>query len=399
MSTAVPVSELADQVRGVTYGKGDASSAPRPGYLPVLRAGNITENGLTFDDLVFVPAERVSEKQRIRQNDVVIAASSGSLDVVGKAARALNDYEGGFGAFCKVLRPGPEVDPAYFAHFFRTPQYRQRVSALAAGANINNLRNEHLDQMQIPLPPLPAQRRLAEILDKADALRAKRRAALGQLDTLSQSIFLDMFGDPATNPKGWSESSLGSVLLDVTNGMTRRRSGSDDGQDIVLRLRDIREGWIDFSDVNRITLTAGEAKKYEVIAGDLLFIRVNGNPEYVGRCALFGGFSEKVYFNDHVMRVRVDPRRVGGMFLTFLLNGGHGKREIARHRKTSAGQHTINQAGLARIQLPVPPLALQVEFGARISAIEAAKKSQASSLSSLDALFASLQSRAFRGEL
>jgi type I restriction enzyme S subunit len=77
----------------------------------VLRAGNITDEGLVFDDLVFVPAERISVKQRIRQHDVVIVASSGSLDVVGKAAPALADYEGGFGAFCKVLRPGSKVDP------------------------------------------------------------------------------------------------------------------------------------------------------------------------------------------------------------------------------------------------------------------------------------------------
>jgi type I restriction enzyme S subunit len=195
MSAVVRVSEVAEQVRGVSYDKEDASTTALPGYLPVLRAGNITDEGLSFDDLVFVPGERISSKQKIRRNDVVIAASSGSLDVVGKAARALTDYEGGFGAFCKVLRPGRDVDPGYFAHFFRTPANRRRVSALAAGININNLRNEHLDTMEIPLPPLPDQWRIAEILDKADALRAKRRAALAQLDTLTQSIFLDLFGD------------------------------------------------------------------------------------------------------------------------------------------------------------------------------------------------------------
>ena len=218
MSEVVRVCELAEQLRGVSYGKSDASSTPRPGYLPVLRAGNITEDGLTFDDLVFVPAERISAKQKVRRNDVVIAASSGSLDVVGKAARALNDYEGGFGAFCKVLRPGPDVDPAYFAHFFRTQQYRRKVSALAAGVNINNLRNEHLNEIQIPIPSLPEQRQIAAILDKADALRAKRRAALAQLDTLTQSIFLDMFGDPAVN--GWCMTTIDGVAAE-TDGAIR----------------------------------------------------------------------------------------------------------------------------------------------------------------------------------
>ena len=147
MIEVVRAGKLAEQLRGVTYRKSDASSTPRPGYLPVLRAGNITEDGLTFDDLVFVPSEYISAKQKIRRNDVVIATSSGSLDVVGKSARALDDHEASFGAFCKVLRPGPDVDPAYFAHFFRTQLYRQTVSALAAGVNINNLRNEHLARL------------------------------------------------------------------------------------------------------------------------------------------------------------------------------------------------------------------------------------------------------------
>ena len=242
MTAFARVAELADQIRGVTYAKEDATSSPRPGYLPVLRAGNIADDGLVFDDLVFVPAERISPTQKIRRNDVVIAASSGSLDVVGKAARALTDFEGGFGAFCKVLRPGPGIDPAYFAHFFRTRDYRQRVSALAAGANINNLRNEHLDEFRIPLPPLPEQRRIAEILDKADALRAKRRAALAQLDTLTQSIFLDMFGDPATNPMGLPKASL-EELFEIARvpprgaegcfGQHQGQAGRDPGQQAV----------------------------------------------------------------------------------------------------------------------------------------------------------------------
>src|SRR5262245_25776337 len=218
MTGLARVADLAEQIRGVSYDKEDASSTPRAGYLPVLRAGNITDDGLLFDDLVFVPAGRIAEKQKIRRNDIVIATSSGSLDVVGKAARALQDYEGGFGAFCKVLRPGPQVDPSYFAHFFRTPEYRRRVSALAGGVNINNLRNEHLDTMLLPLPSPPEQQRIAGIRDKADTLRAKRRAANARLDSLTEAIFLDMFGNPAMNPKGWRVGRLEDEITSVRYG-------------------------------------------------------------------------------------------------------------------------------------------------------------------------------------
>ncbi|MCM8635341.1 MAG: restriction endonuclease subunit S, partial [Candidatus Accumulibacter sp.] len=274
----------------------------------------------------------------------------------GKIAQARLSLRYGFGSTeFHVVRPrGDRADARYLTHFLRQDRVRkQGESRMTGSAGQRRVPEHFLAGLAVPLPPLPEQRRIAEILDKADALRAKRRAALAQLDTLTQSIFLDMFGDSATNPKGWPLSELGTLLRDVTNGMTRRRPESEVGQSIVLRLRDIREGWIDFSEVNRITLSPTEAEKYEVVPGDLLFIRVNGNPEYVGRCALFAGYPERVYFNDHVMRVRIDAASVDGVFLALLLNGSHGKREIAKHRKTSAGQHTINQDGLNVKEAPL----------------------------------------------
>ena len=150
MSSLVPVAELAEQIRGVSYDKNDASTTPRPGYLPVLRAGNIADDGLVFNDLVYVPAGRVSAKQRIRQNDVVIAASSGSLDVVGKAARALSDYNGGFGAFCKVLRPGAKVE--------------------------------------VVLPPIEQQEQFVNRAEKIWQVRARGIVALGEANALFASL-------------------------------------------------------------------------------------------------------------------------------------------------------------------------------------------------------------------
>ena len=115
------VGDISEQVRGVSYAKKDASAVPLDGYSPVLRANNIGAFGLILDDLVYVPDARISSKQRVLSNDVIVAASSGSLSVVGKAAQARDGFDGGFGAFCKVLRPGIDVDPHYFGHYFRTP--------------------------------------------------------------------------------------------------------------------------------------------------------------------------------------------------------------------------------------------------------------------------------------
>jgi type I restriction enzyme S subunit len=221
MSKIVKVGEISTQIRGISYAKNDAILKIADGYLPILRANNIQEEGIILQDLVFVPKSKITEKQKILSGDVVIAASSGSINLVGKAASAKEDMNASFGAFCKILRPKKNiVDARYFANFFKTQQYRQIISNLAAGANINNLRNEHLDNLEIPLPPLEEQRKIAEILDKADSLIQKRKESIAKLDELLQATFIDMFGDPVTNPKGWEVKLLQDLSIKIHSGNT-----------------------------------------------------------------------------------------------------------------------------------------------------------------------------------
>ena len=398
MSEVVRVCELAEQLRGVSYGKSDASSTPRPRYLPVLRAGNITEDGLTFDDLVFVPAERISAKQKIRRNDVVIAASSGSLDVVGKAARSLDDYEGGFGAFCKVLRPGPNVDPAYFAHFFRTQQYRQTVSALAAGVNINNLRNEHLDEIQIPIPPLPEQRRIAEILNKADALRAKRRAALAQLDTFTQSIFFDMFGDPAMNPKRWPEVALGAHTSKIGSGATPLGGQAAYKKDgiALIRSMNVRDGR--FSQDGLAFIDDQQAARLNgvVVQPDDVLLNITGAS--VARVCRAPLDVLPARVNQHVAIIRP----TSGFDLRFLeqcLLFPSMKRRLLRIASAGATRQAITKDAIERLTVIQPPRNEQDRFADMLVARQGLEVAQGRHLMVADALFSSLQQRAFRGDL
>lgn len=391
------VAELAEQVRGVSYGKEDASSTPQPGYLPVLRAGNITDEGLVFDDLVFVPAERVSDKQRVRRHDVVIAASSGSLDVVGKAARALTDYEGGFGAFCKVLRPGPKVDPGYFAHFFKTPDYRRRVSALAAGISINNLRNEHLDDMQIPLPPLPEQRWIAEQLDRAEALRAKRRAALAQLDILTQSIFLAMFGDPGTNEKAWPVKPLAdlcSIAGEYGAGVAAKEY--DPVLPRYVRITDITSSGELTSDLVSPSGAARAWEDYVLKPGDLLFARSGAT---VGKTYIHRESHGRCVFAGYLIRFRPDATRLSPEYL-FHFTRTPAYRGWVSVRQRVVAQPNINAQQYGHeLRIPVPPLTLQGTFASKAVAVDKLKAAHHASSAQLDELFVSLQHRAFRGEL
>jgi len=125
----VPVAEIAKQVRGVSYVKSQVSSTPTQGLIPILRAGNIQDGSLLLNhDLVFVPESCVSSPQLLRPGDIVIAASSGSLDVVGKAAQVEQQWQGSFGAFSKVVRPTSDrIDPRHLHHFFQSSGYRRKV--------------------------------------------------------------------------------------------------------------------------------------------------------------------------------------------------------------------------------------------------------------------------------
>ena len=391
MTAFVRVADLADQIRGVTYAKEDATSSPRPGYLPVLRAGNISDNGLVFDDLVFVPAERIAPTQKIRRNDVLIAASSGSLDVVGKAARALADFDGGFGAFCKVLRPGPGIDPAYFAHFFRTREYRQRVSALAAGANINNLRNEHLDEFRIPLLPLPEQRRIAEILDKADALRAKRRTAIAQLDTLTQSIFLDMFGDPIANLRSWPMMKL-AALGSLDRGVSRHRPRN---------APELLGGPYPFVQTGDVANCGGYVRAYSASYSEAGLRQSRMWPAgtlcitIAANIAKTGILTFDACFPDSVVGFRSgEPSTVEFVrcWLSFLQASLEDKAPVS-------AQKNINLEILRDLNVPTPEVPMRMEFVRRIETVESLKRRESKALDELDALFATLQHSVFRSDL
>lgn len=164
--------EVADLIRGVSYKRDEARGEPGPGLVPVLRANNINDAALNFGDLVYVPERRVSHEQRIRRGDIVMAMSSGSRDVVGKAALARDDWPGGFGAFCGVLRARPGIDPRYLATYLQSADYRWQIDSIATGTNINNLSKKTLRTIELPVAPQEIQVTLSALLDAVEVKRS-----------------------------------------------------------------------------------------------------------------------------------------------------------------------------------------------------------------------------------
>jgi len=261
--------------------------------------------------------------------------------------------------------------------------------------NQASISKDQLLDLSLPLPPLPEQRRIAAILDHADAVRAKRRRALALLDGLTQAIFLDMFGDPAINDRQWPIVKI-SDLLSSTQYGTSKKAGLI-GAFPIIRMNNIDySGRFDFTDLKYIDLERSETDRFLVRNGDILFNRTN-SPELVGKTGVFRSSIPMAYAG-YLIRLRVnehaDPEYISGF-----LNSTFGKITLRCMCKSIIGMANINAKEVQTIKIPCPPLPLQRQFSSRAAAVERLKSAQRASLAKLDSLFASLQHRAFRGEL
>jgi type I restriction enzyme S subunit len=287
--------------------------------------------------------------------------------------------------------PGPEIESRYLYYFLRTVDFYRIASATTVPA----LRKSELERIGVPLFALPEQRRIAEVLDRAEALRAKRRAALAQLDTLTQSIFLDLFGDPGTNPKEWPVGQIGDLLESASYG-TSEKSGSA-GQFPVLRMNNItRTGEMDLADLKFMDLPAAQHERYLVRVGDVLFNRTN-SAELVGKTAIVLD-PNPMAFAGYLVRLRVDDRN-DPEYLAAFLNTAYAKKMLRGMCRSIIGMANINATEIQKMRIPKPPLDRQRVFARCLGAVRVLRASHRASLAKLDALFASLQHRAFRGEL
>ncbi len=186
------LASLTSIIRGITYKKNQASDASAAGLLPILRANNIQSGKLVFNQFVYIPQEIVKESQLLKHGDIVIAMSSGSKAIVGKAALFNSEIKCSFGAFCAALRPQKLVNSHYISWFTHSAEYRNKVSQLSAGANINNLKPSSFEQIAVPLAPLAEQKviadKLDELLAQVDTLKARLDAIPAILKRFRQSV-------------------------------------------------------------------------------------------------------------------------------------------------------------------------------------------------------------------
>lgn len=250
-------------------------------------------------------------------------------------------------------------------------------------------------KVKIPLPPLAEQKRIAGILDAADALRAKRREALAQLDTLLQATFLNMFGDPVTNPMGWTVRELQDVTSKITDGIHFRPKYTEAGVPFIS-VKDITTGELRFDDTKFVSAVDHQKmiKRCHPERGDILYTKVGAT---YGRPALVDTDKEfSLYVS--VALLKTDQSLVDPEFLCTAMGTDAVKRQADRSIK-GIGVPDLHLNMIRKFLVPVPPIKEQRSFLNFVHSIKRQRARFRRHLVELDALFASLQSRAFNGEL
>ena len=339
-------------------------------------------------------AKKHVRQQLVGGETLVLNAAHSATHVASKTFYAGHEVVGALatGEWLIVRWRDDTADPRYGNHWINAAETRFRLRRLVNGIH---LYPKDVARLQIPLPPLAEQKRIAGILDAADALRAKRREALAQLDTLLQSTFLDMFGDPVTNPMGWEVRPLQQLIQSdrpITYGILKPGPDIEGGVPYV-RVVDIQKEQVLTEQLRQTTQEiARQYKRSQLIAGDLL-MSIRG---HVGRMAIVPLAASEANITQDTARLALssaDPAYVMQCLTT------QGMQQHMARRTKGVAVKGINLGDVKEIPIPVPALDLQHRFTAIVESVEQQKTSQRAHLDELDTLFASLQSRAFRGDL
>jgi type I restriction enzyme S subunit len=351
--------------------------------LPIIRIKNVGTEGAGF----VYWADSFKDRFIIKRGDLLLTLS-GSFRIA-----EWTGVDGLLNQRIVKLIPSKNLNHRFLLHYMQTQL--DKIERMGKHALVNNVSVTDIKNFQIPLPPLSEQKRIAKILDATDALRAKRRESIAQLDALIQSVFLDMFGDPVTNPMGWEVIPLESLIEEdrpITYGILKPGPDIEDGIPYV-RVVDIQNEQVLTNQLRRTTEEiANQYKRSRLKTGDLL-MSIRG---HVGRVAI-------TPFDACGANITQDTARLAlaGAEATYVMQciSTQGMQHYMARRTKGAAVRGINLGEVKKLPIPSPPIDLQHRYAAIVGSAEQQKTRQRAHLAELDTLFASLQHRAFNGEL
>ena len=300
---------------------------------------------------------------------------------LGRAA--INTVDMAINQDLKALKCNGKVDARYLLHFLNSKASFLENSG--KGATVKGITLDVVRDLEIPLPPLPEQRRIAAILDKAAAIRRKRQQAIRLTEEFLRSVFLDMFGDPVTNPKGWEVKRLDEIS-DIQSGITKGRKAN------------VQDGHIDLDEIKEIEATSMEIARYLLKKGDILLTE-GGDPDKLGRGAVWYGEIDPCIHQNHIFRVRPNTEFLLPEYASAQIGSIRGKKYFLKSAKQTTGIASINKTQLSGFPTLIPPVTLQEKFVEIVRKQKVLVTKNNESATNKDDCFNSIVQRAFRGEL
>ena len=284
---------------------------------------------------------------------------------------------------CKLI-PHSCIDKGYL--FFFMPKALKEIEARTPFATVKHLSAKELNRITVPFPKLEEQQRISFVLQSVVNIIELQKTQLQKIDQLAKSRFIEMFGDPVTNPKGWESGTIRDIASEVKYGTSS--PATEGGKHIYLRMNNITyDGHLDLSNLKYIDLPDDQLAKYQVQKGDVLFNRTNSK-ELVGKTCVFKEDIPMVIAG-YIIRVRVNAR-ANPEYLSAILNSKYGKRTLLDMCKAIVGQANINAQELQNIDILIPPISLQNEFATFIEELDKSKFTIRKSLEKLETLYRAL---------
>ena len=367
--------------RGVSWSKEQEHSEPGPDRIPVIGIKNVQAR-LELDNLLYLSGLRPHdvEKARVSKDWTVIVGSNGNRDRIGNAQLIGDRSDFLFASFLIGARPKPDAElrPDYFFRWLSSAQVQSHLSASAEGSTgLSNLSHSFFRHMSIPVPSLGEQAAIARILAAVDTALERTRETIRSVEVLQAAVLEDAFSS-----LGAEHCRLGRFSTEVRYGTSVASNHRPDGNPI-LRIPNVVGDRLLLDDLAYVQQPERDVKRLALSDGDLLLVRTNGNPNYVGRSAVFRRPDNRTWvYASYLIRVRLKEELLPD-FANAYLGLERGRRQLLRRVTTSAGNHNINANSIRLIPLPVPPLAEQK----RIARLAAAFRDRSAALEGIvDAL-------------
>ncbi|WP_445354270.1 restriction endonuclease subunit S [Microbulbifer sp. EKSA008] len=375
------------------------SPAPVDDGVPLVTSKNLVNGAIDFSTCTYISQEdheAISRRSAVDNGDILYAM----IGTIGNPVIVDKIHEFSIKNVALFKFKDDSVFNRYIFHFLNSALAKQQFRSKSRGGTQKFVSLGNMRELEIPLPPLKEQKRIAAILDKADNLRRKRQQAIQLADEFLRSVFLDMFGDPGANPYDYDEVTLENLSSRKMNNGVFRKNDQYGGEIPVAWVSELFRGnHISFrSDGNFINPTEKELNSYGMKYGDILFCRSSLKLEGIGFNNVYLGEDDKALFECHLIRMPPDLSKVNPIFLNYQLRMPNVRKRVFQQSKTVT-MTTIDQDGLSKVKVILPPKALQDKFGkiCRKLDVHTIKSSELNAVSG--DLFSSLSQKAFSGKL